>query len=139
MFVTVWLGILEISTGKITAANAGHEYPAVMQNGSFSLLKDKHGLVIGGMSGMKYPRYEIQLQPGDKLFVYTDGVPEATNSEQKLFGNDRMVEALNRNPEGTPREILESVKQAVDEYVGDAEQFDDLTMLCLEYKGPAGK
>lgn len=139
MFVTVWLGILEISTGKVIAANAGHEYPAVMTDGQFSLLRDRHGLVIGGMSGMNYPRYELQLQPGDKLFVYTDGVPEATSSDKQLFGTDRMIEALNRAPEGTPKQILENVQQAVDEFVGDAEQFDDLTMLCLEYRGKKKK
>ena len=139
MFVTVWTGILEISTGRITAANAGHEYPAVMQNGSFSLLKDKHGLVIGGMDGVQYTEYEIDLKPGDKLFLYTDGIPEATDKDEKMFGVQRMLDALNKDPGADPRQILENVREDVDDFVMGAEQFDDMTMLCLEYKGVSGK
>ena len=136
MFVTVWLGILEISTGKMTAANAGHEYPAIMNaSGKFELLKDKHGLVIGGMEGVPYKEYEIQLEPGSKLFVYTDGVPEATTANEEMFGTERMLNALNKNPEAGPEEILKCVRASVDDFVQDAEQFDDLTMLCLEYRG----
>ncbi len=138
MFVTVWLGILEISTGKIIAANAGHEYPAIMRSGGgFEILKDKHGFVIGGMEGVKYHDYELQLHPGDKIFLYTDGVPEATDSEDELFGLERMCAALNITPDGRPPEILTNVRTAIDSFVKDAEQFDDLTMLCLEYKGPS--
>ena len=136
MFVTVWVGILELSTGKLTAANAGHEYPALMgPGGSFALYKDKHGLVIGGMDGVKYKPYEIQLQPGSKLFLYTDGVPEATNAENVLFGAERTLAALNLEPDAAPEQILKNVRRAVDDFVQDAEQFDDLTMLCLEYRG----
>ncbi len=139
MFVTVWIGILEIHTGKITAANGGHEYPAVKKDGKFTLMQDVHGLVVGGIEHIKYKEYEFQLEPGDKLFVYTDGVPEATDSENNLFGTDRMLEALNRRPEEPPKVILETVKEAIGEFVKDAEQFDDLTMLCIEYKGTQGK
>ncbi len=135
MFVTVWLGILEISTGKLTAANAGHEYPFIMKNGQFSLLKDKHGFVIGGMSGIKYKEYDLTLEPGDRLFIYTDGVPEATDANKNMFGEENLLKALNRNPGGTPEDILENVIKAVNDFVKDAEQFDDLTMLCLEYNG----
>ena len=136
MFVTVWLGILEISTGKLTAANAGHEYPALMQaDGSFELFKDKHGFVIGGMEGLRYKEYEIMLKPGAKLFLYTDGVPEATDAHEELFGPDRMIVALNDNRSGEPEDILKGVRSAVDSFVGGAEQFDDLTMLCLQYNG----
>ena len=139
MFVTVWLGILEISTGKLMAANAGHEYPVLKRpDGGFELIKDKHGFVIGGMEGMKYTEYELHLDPGAKLFVYTDGVPEATNAEHELFGTDRMVSALNEGAGDEPEQILRHVRSAVDEFVQDAEQFDDLTMLCIEYKGPTG-
>lgn len=135
MFVTVWLGILELSTGKLTAANAGHEFPAVKRpDGGFELFKDKHGFVIGGMDGVNYKEYEIELQPGSKLFIYTDGVPEATSSESELFGTDRMLAALNVDPEASPKEILENVRRAVDGFVKEAEQFDDLTMLCVDYK-----
>ena len=137
MFVTVWLGILEISTGKLVAANAGHEYPVVKHgDGSFEVLRDKHGFVIGGMAGMKYKEYELTLEPGSKLFLYTDGVPEATDAESNMFGADRMLEALNEKKDGTTVEILKHVRASVDGFVKDAEQFDDLTMLCMEYRGP---
>lgn len=136
MFVTVWLGILEISTGKLTAANAGHEYPAVkLGDKGFELYKDKHGLVVGGMSGIKYTDYEVYLKPGDAIFLYTDGVPEATDASEKLFGTERMIEALNKDPNASPEEVLENVRAGVDAFVKNAEQFDDLTMLCLKYRG----
>ena len=133
MFVTVWMGILEISTGKIRAANAGHEYPALMKDGCFRLYRDRHSFVIGGMDGMRYREYELQLQKGEKLFLYTDGLPEAANAGAEMFGTGRMIEALNANAGLSPREILSGMKSAVDVFVGDAEPFDDLTMLCLEY------
>ncbi len=137
MFVTVWLGILEISTGRVTAANAGHEYPVLKRaGGAYELYKDKHGFVLGGMEDMIYREYELRLGPGDRLFLYTDGVPEATNAQEELFGAERMVEALNRLPDAPPKQVLENVRRAVDEFVRGAEQFDDLTMLCLEYRGP---
>ena len=136
MFVTVWLGILEISTGRLTAANAGHEYPALMEpEGSFEIYKDRHGLVIGAIEGVRYPEYELMLKPGAKLFVYTDGLPEASDREYRQFGTERMLQALNEARGGTPEQILGRVQAAVDDFVGAAEQFDDLTMLCLEYRG----
>ena len=136
MFVTVWLGILEISTGKVTAANAGHEYPVLHQpGGGFELLKDKHGFVIGLRKNKKYTDYEFELQKGATLFVYTDGVAEATNKNNKLYGLDRMIEALNSDSETDPEQLINNVKSSVDEYVGDAPQFDDLTMLCIRYNG----
>ena len=135
MFVTVWMGILEISTGKIRAANAGHEYPALMKDGCFRLYRDRHSFVIGGMEGMRYREYELQLQKGEKLFLYTDGLPEATNAGVEMFGTGRMIEALNANADLSPQGILSGMKNAVDVFVGDAEPFDDLTMLCLEYIG----
>ena len=136
MFVTVWVGILEISTGRLTAANAGHEYPVLKTpDGVFAQLKDKHGIVLGGMDGMTYREYEVRLEPGTKLFLYTDGVPEATSGEYELFGTERMVAALNKEPDAPPRKLLSNVQHAVDDFVRDASQFDDLTMLCLEYYG----
>ena len=136
MFVTVWIGILESSTGRLTAANAGHEYPAIMTGSRFELLKDKHGLVIGAMPGIMYKEYEMELKPGDKLFLYTDGVAEATHGGDELFGTKRMLEALNREPDAGPEQLLKNVRRAVDQFVGNDEQFDDLTMMCIEYKGP---
>ena len=139
MFVTVWLGILELSTGKLTAANAGHEFPALKEpSGAFALYKDKHGFVIGGMEGVRYKEYEIQLKPGSKLFVYTDGVAEATSAEKELYGTERMIDALNADPDAAPQQILKNVRASVDGFVKEAEQFDDLTMLCVEYKGVQG-
>ena len=136
MFITVWLGILELSTGKLTAASAGHEFPALKQNSrGFKLFKDRHGFVLGGMDGIRYQEYEIQLRPGAKLFLYTDGVPEATDANGELFGTKRMLEALNSDKAAAPEQILKNVRGAVDDFVKDAEQFDDLTMLCIEYKG----
>ncbi len=136
MFVTVWLGILEISTGKLTAANAGHEYPVVKHaGGKFEIFKDKHGFVIGGMAGAKYKEYEMTLEPGARLFLYTDGVPEATNGNNELFGMDRVLGALNENVDAGTVEMLKTVRRSVDEFVKEAEQFDDLTMLGFEYKG----
>ena len=136
MFVTVWLGVLELSTGILTAANAGHEYPALKQpGGDFELFKDKHGFVIGGMEGVRYREYTLQLQPGAKLFVYTDGVAEATNAKEELFGTDRMVNALRDAQAGTPQEIIDAVKASVSAFVGSAPQFDDLTVLCIQYHG----
>ena len=136
MFVTTWVGILEISTGKLTAANAGHEYPAIKTGSRFELLKDRHGLVIGAMPGIVYKEYEMDLKPGDKLFLYTDGVAEATRAGEELFGTKRMLDALNKDPDAEPDTLLINVRRAVDEFVGDDEQFDDLTMLAFEYKGP---
>ena len=135
MFVTVWIGILELSTGRLTAANGGHEYPVLEKEGRFEVYMDTHGFLVGGMPGMQYTDYEIRMEPGDKLFVYTDGIPEAHNGELEMFGIERMVDTLNRNREEKPEDLLKAVQKAVDAFVGDAEQFDDLTMLCLEYKG----
>jgi len=135
MFVTVWLGILEISTGILTAANAGHEYPALMHSdGRFELMKHKHDLIIGAFPDTRYREYQIKMSPGSKLFVYTDGVPEAANSENELFGTSRMLDALNENAEESPKQVLLGVSRAVGDFVRDSEQFDDLTMLCLEYR-----
>ncbi len=139
MFVTVWLGILELSTGKLVAANAGHEYPILAQNGTFALLQDKHGFVVGGMDGMRYRNYELTLAPGDKLFLYTDGLPEATDADERMFGTERVLAALNGAKDASAQEILQAVHAAVNDFVKDAEQFDDLTMLCLDYRGTTGE
>ena len=139
MFVTVWFGIYEISTGKLTAANAGHEYPALRRSGgAFELVRDRHGFVLAGMEGSRYQEYEMQMQPGDALFVYTDGVTEATNGADVLYGTDHMLGALNRAPDVGPRELLRSVKTDVERFVGDAPQFDDITMLAIQ-RNAAGK
>lgn len=140
MFVTVWLGILQLSTGVLTASNAGHEYPALKRPGEpFALYKDHHGFVVGGMEGVSYRKYEIRLEKGSVLFVYTDGVAEATNTREEMFGTDRLLEALNSAKDDTPEEELRSVRDAVTGFVETAPQFDDLTMLCVRYNGPAAR
>ena len=136
MFVTVWVGILELSTGKLTAANAGHEYPVIKEpDGDYKLYKDKHSFIIGGMDGIKYKEYELQLKPGSRLFLYTDGIPEATDANKAMFGTDRMLEVLNTVQDASTVDTLKAVRNAVDNFVMDAEQFDDLTMLSFEYRG----
>ena len=137
MFVTVWIGILEVSTGRLVASNAGHEYPVIKgPNGKFELYKDKHGMVVGGIDSAKYTDYEITLKPGSKLFLYSDGVPEATNANGAFFGCDRMINALNSEPNADPQHILINVRKAVDAFEKGADQFDDITMMCVEYRGP---
>ena len=142
MFVTVWLGILDLETGVLTCSNAGHEYPILRgQDGVFRVFKDKHGLVVGALARSKYRDYEIQMHPGDAIFVYTDGVPEANNADGAFYGLQRLEATLNSAPVNDPRSILEHVKEDVAAFTGEAKQFDDLTMLCLTYKGtvPKGK
>lgn len=136
MFVTVWLGIVEISTGRMTCANAGHEYPAIKRkDGRFELYKDKHGFVLAGMEMSKYNEYELELSAGDKIFVYTDGVCEATAANEELYGTDRMIDALNKTDKMSCEGILKALQADIDSFVGDAPQFDDITMLAFEYKG----
>ena len=140
MFVTLWLGILEISTGLLSAANAGHEYPCLMhKNRDFILLKDPHGLVLGAMDKTEYRSYEIQLVPGDTVFLYTDGVTEATNAENEEFGLERMVDALNLELDVPVAKLVDNVRGAVGAFVGDAPQADDITMMVLRYFGEEGK
>ena len=137
MFVTVWLGILELSTGRLTAVNAGHENPIVMQPGGiFDMVRDSHGPMAGAMEDTEYNEYEMQLEPGARLFLYTDGLPEATDADNRMFGMDRTLIELNRLRGASDEEVLEGMKKAVAGFVKDAEQFDDLTMLCVTYAGP---
>ena len=136
MFVTAWLGILEISSGRLIAANAGHENPLFQKNGKrFEVFRDKHGFVLGGLENMKYTNYELQLEPGDAVFLYTDGVTEASDSARNLFGEERLMEAINSDPFSTPERVLRTVKAKIDEFADEAEQFDDITMLMLRYLG----
>lgn len=136
MFVTTWLGILEVSTGVLTTANAGHEYPAICRaDGSFELFKDRHGLVIAAMPGIRYPEETITLQPGDSLFVYTDGVAEAINKAEESFGMERTLATLNASPHASPEELCNNMTAAITDFAGNTEQFDDITMLSFQYYG----
>lgn len=136
MFVTVWLGILEISTGKLTAVNAGHEYPIMKKDGGeYEMLDDPHGFVMGVMPGMQYQEYEIWMHKGDSIYVYSDGAPDAVNAEEEQFERERLLASLNRVPGASPSELLGQVKGDIDRFVGEAAQFDDITMLCMRYCG----
>ena len=136
MFITLWLGVLDLSTGRLTASNAGHEYPILKKpGGSFEVIKDQHGFAVGGMEEMRYRDYELQLEPGSKLFLYTDGLPEAANAGDELFGLERTLHALNAVSDEKPKAILEKTKEDVDRFTRTAPQFDDLTMMCLQYSG----
>ncbi len=136
MFVTAWFGILEVSTGVLTTANAGHEYPALCHaDGTFEFFKDKHGFVLGGMSGTKYREEVLTLQPGDTLFVYTDGVTEATDRDLHLFGTERLLETLNVSPHAAPDELLGNMAASIHSFANGMEQADDITMLALQYHG----
>jgi sigma-B regulation protein RsbU (phosphoserine phosphatase) len=139
LFVTVWLAIVEISTGKGMAANAGHEHPVLKRKGGkYELIQYRHSPAVATMEGMKFREHEFEMNPGDSLFVYTDGVPEATNAQNELFGTERMLDALNSVTDPSNEELLKNVKKCVDEFVGDAPQFDDLTMLGMTYYGKEG-
>ena len=134
MFVTVWLGILDLETGLMRCANAGHEYPVIMRaGGEYELLKDKHGLVLAAMDGIRIPEYEIQLNPGDRIFVYSDGVPEAINEKEEAYGTARLTARLNRVKNNSQEYILKDILTDIRNFAGSAEQFDDITMLGFTY------
>ena len=138
MFATCWIGIIDITTGKGVASNAGHEHPVLRRaGGEFELVVYKHTLALATIPGVKFREHEFEMHPGDTLFVYTDGVPEATNIDNELYGTDRMLEALNRDKDLPLEKILKNLKADVDAFVGEADQFDDLTMLAMKYNGPA--
>ena len=137
LFVTVWLAVIELSTGKGVAANAGHEHPALRKgNGEYELIIYRHSPAVATMEGMRFKEHPFQLEPGDSLFVYTDGVAEATDRKEELYGSDRMLKALNTDPSANPQQLLGTLKKSIDAFVGDAPQFDDITMLNLQYFGP---
>ena len=135
MFVTVWLGILTISTGHVIASNAGHEYPVIKKkDGEFELLKDRHSFVIGGMPAISYRKYDFELEHGGTLFLYTDGVPETTDADNVMFGTDRMLEVLNSDPEADASKVIHNMYAAVRKFAGDAPQFDDITMMAVKLR-----
>ena len=133
MFVTVWFGILEISTGRVTAVNAGHEYPVIGKpDGSFELFEDTHCSMVGTMPSRKYKEYEFTLEKGGTLFLYTDGIPEATDGKGEMFGTERLLDTLEAHAFEKIEDMLSAVKNAVNDFVGEAPQFDDLTMLGIK-------
>ena len=139
MFVTAWMGILNLRTGLMTYVNAGHNPPLMRRNdGQFAYLKSPADFVLAGWEGFQYRRQELQLAPGDQLYLYTDGVTEATDLQESLFGEEKLLAALNEYEGNEPQAMCDKVKQDVDRFVGEAPQFDDITMLSLTYKGGAG-
>ena len=135
LFITAFEGVLDLVTGEFVYVNAGHEMPFICKaNGNFEPQKIRAGFVLAGMEGMKYRAGSMMLEPGDKIFQYTDGVTEATNLSNELYGMQRLGTILNKVKDMSPQEILPAIKQDIDEFVGEADQFDDITMLCLEYK-----
>jgi len=135
LFITAFEGVLDLVTGEFNYVNAGHEMPYICKaGGNFEAYKIRPGFVLAGMEDMRYKAGTMQLEVGDKIFQYTDGVTEATNINNELYGMDRLGVILNKVKNGTPHEILPAVKRDIDEFVGEADQFDDITMLCLEYK-----
>lgn len=135
LFITAFEGVLDLVTGEFVYVNAGHEMPFICKaGGDFEPYKIRAGFVLAGMDGMKYRAGSTRLEPGDKIFQYTDGVTEATNLKNELYGMNRLGAILNKVKGGTPNDILPAIKKDIDEFVGDADQFDDITMLCLEYK-----
>lgn len=136
LFITAFEGVLDLETGEFFYVNAGHEVPYINRAGEgYQPYKVRPGFVLAGMEDMRYKEGSLILQPGDRIFLYTDGVPEATNRENELYGNERLYRILNQNKDRTPKELLPEIKADVDLFVGEAPQFDDITMLCLEYKG----
>ena len=135
LFITAFEGVLDLVTGEFVYVNAGHEMPFICKaGGNFEPYKIRAAFVLAGMEGMKYRAGSMMLEPGDKIFQYTDGVTEATNVNNELYGMERLGTVLNKVKNGTPHDILPAVKKDIDEFVGEAPQFDDITMLCLEYK-----
>ncbi len=136
-FVTVWLAIIDLTTGKGVAVNAGHEHPVIRRaNGAYEAVVYKHSPAVAVMEGIPFKEHEFELYPGDRIFVYTDGVPEATNINDELFGEERMLASLNSHGEDSLQELLPNLKKDIDAFVGDAIQFDDITMLGFDYYGP---
>lgn len=136
MFVTAWMGLLNIKTGAVSFANAGHNPPLVKHaDGSFEYLKVRAGFVLAGMEGVKYRKNDLQLDAGDVIYLYTDGVTEATNVNNELYGEDRLLNLLNAHKEATMEELLALIKEDVFAFTGDAPQFDDITMLAIKFNG----
>ncbi|MCR4908925.1 MAG: serine/threonine-protein phosphatase [Lachnospiraceae bacterium] len=136
MFVTAWIGIVDLNTGAVRCANAGHEFPAVRRvKGDYEYIKDKHTPPLATIEGVRPKEYEFKISPGDEIFVYTDGVPEAIDKKEQQYGSDRLLSALNREKDKSLEEMLAGVRENVRVFVGEADQFDDITMLCFRFKG----
>ena len=137
MFAAVWMAVLELSTGKGVAANAGQEHPILRRAGKrFEQVKYRHSPPVGAMEGIRFREHEFQLEPGDTLFVHTDGIAEVASAQNGTFGDERIMEALNREPDATPSVLLQTVQFAVEDFSGGESQADDVTMMAVKYYGP---
>ncbi len=134
MFVTAWLGIIDLETGILTYVNAGHNPPLIKHNGKFEYLKSKPGFILAGIDGMHYSQSQIKLEPSDKIFLYTDGVVEASNPNNEQYGEERLQDYLNNHNNDTCEKIVHGIKEDVDKFVNSNEQFDDITMVMVHYK-----
>lgn len=140
MFVTAWMGVLELSTGHLAYVNAGHNPPLLRRGGGkYEFLRTRSGFILAGMEGVRYRPASLELAPGDAVYLYTDGVTEATDAGKQLYGDQRLCEVLNANAGSGPEELLNIVRRDVDAFVGDAPQFDDITMLGLRFLGSSDK
>ena len=135
MFVTAWMGLLTISSGKLIFVNAGHTRPLLRAEGSYSYVEERSGFVLAGMEDITYQQEELYLKPGDALFLYTDGVTEATDAHNRLYGEERLLTVLNKQPNLAAEETLSAVREDIRVFQGEAEQFDDITMLAFHYNG----
>lgn len=139
LFVTAWMGVLEISTGKLVYVNAGHNPPVIgRKNGETEFLRSRPGFVLAGLDFTKYRAGSLELMPGDLLYLYTDGVTEAMNTAQELYGEERLKRTLDANVSAAPEEIFKAVKKDLDDFVAEAPQIDDITMLAMRYLGREG-
>ena len=140
MFVTAWMGVLELSTGHLAYVNAGHNPPLLRRaGGGYEYLRTRSGFVLAGVEETRYRSCSLELAPGDALFLYTDGVTEATDAEKQLYGEERLSAVLNSHRDYAPKELLSAVKDDVEAFVGQAPQFDDITVLSLCYYGQTQK
>ncbi|MBQ7596189.1 MAG: SpoIIE family protein phosphatase [Clostridia bacterium] len=133
MFVTLWIGVLDVETGKINYVSAGHNPPVVFSGGRAQYIKTKNSFVLAGMDGVKYKEYEMQIKKGDTLLIYTDGVVEAETEAHELYGEERLLECFKELDGADSETIIKTVKESVDAFVNGNDQFDDLTMLCFKY------
>ena len=135
MFVTAWQGRVNLDSGHVNYVNAGHNPPLICHNGKYEYLRSRPGFVLAGMTGVKYRLQDFTLEPGDRVFLYTDGVTEATDSNEQLYGEERLLAVVNANADLPPQQLCEAVRRDVDAFVGDAPQFDDMTMLAFSFAG----
>jgi serine phosphatase RsbU (regulator of sigma subunit) len=136
MFVTLWLGIIDLKNGKVEVSNAGHEFPAIRKNGAdFTIEKTQHGMPVAFFPGSKFNEFSMDIHPGDRIFLFTDGVTDAEGSKGKRFGTENMLRVLNENKDSSDEELVLNMLEEINKFVGKRPQFDDITMLSFTYKG----